>query len=61
MSRNRENSERYWNERTQKWECGNDKSERHGKAAKDQSGKPSLRERIISRLIFGGPDSNFGN
>jgi len=49
---------KYWNARTQRWECGNPKSNRYKKAAKDQSGKPGIKERIVSRLLFGGPDGN---
>ena len=51
-----DDSKRYWNERTQRWECGNEESENHGKPAKDQSGKPNLIEKVASRLAFGGPD-----
>ena len=51
-------SKRYWNAKTQRWECGNEKSDRYEKASKDQSGKPCLWDRMVSRLVFGGPEDS---
>jgi len=56
MSKCKGKSERDWNSRKQEWVCGNSDSENCGKRAKDQSGKPDLLDRAISRFVYGGPE-----
>jgi len=57
MTDNKNGSKRYWNSRTQQWECGNRESDNYQKAATDQTGKLSIGERIVSRFLFGAPES----